>query len=223
MTVTEENTKDLEKIYEENLLFWDTAWTRVTKIHKDPPKLPYIHEVARKFKKFQVKKVLDLACGSGWLSVFLSKYNFDVTGIDISPAAITLANRWKEEDKIENVTFMEADIFNLPFPEKSFDAIIFNSSLEHFRADQAKIIFEKLSTILNDKGFLFGCFDKVGSGKGDYFELEDHTHVYTDEMRKGMMLRNFSDEELKNLLSGFDILSFDKNTYESRLVWARKK
>lgn len=222
MNSTQDNT-DLEKIYQENILFWDTAWSRVTKIHKEPPKLPYIHEVARKFKKYQVKKVLDLACGSGWLSVFLSKYNFDVTGIDISKAAIELANRWKEEDQIQNITFLECDIFNLPFPEKSFDAIVFNSSLEHFRLDQAKSIFNKLSSILNDKGFFFGCFDQVGTGKGDYFELEDHTHVYTDEMRKGMMLRNFSDDELKNLLTDFDILSFDKNTYGSRLVWGRKK
>ena len=104
MNSTQGNT-DLEKIYQENVLFWETAWNRVTKIHKDPPKIPYIHEVARKFKKFQVKKVLDLACGSGWLSVFLSKYNFDVTGIDISPAAISLANRWKEEENIPNITF----------------------------------------------------------------------------------------------------------------------
>ena len=222
MNSTQDNT-DLEKIYQENVLFWDTAWSRVTKIHKDPPKLPYIHEVARKFKKYQVKKVLDLACGSGWLSVFLSKYNFDVTGLDISDAAIKLANQWKEEDKIENVSFIKGDIFEMPFPEKSFDAIVFNSSLEHFRLDQAKSIFKKLSSALNDKGFFFGCFDQVGTGKGDYFELEDHTHVYTDEMRKGMMLRNFSDDELKSLLSDFDILSFDKNTYGSRLVWARKK
>ncbi len=33
----------------------------------------------------------------------------------------------------------------------------------------------------------------------------------------------FSDQELKELLSGFDILSFDKNNYGSRLVWAKKK
>ncbi len=220
---TAKNDIDIEQIYKDNLNFWDTAWNRVTKIHKDPPKLPYIHEVCRKFKKFQVKKVLDLACGSGWLSVFLSKYHFDVTGLDISEAAIKLGNQWKEEDKIENITFIQGDIFQMPFLEKSFDAIVFNSSLEHFRFDQAKIIFEKIHSTLNDKGFLFGCFDQVGTGKGEYFELSDHTHVYTDEMRKGMMLRNFTDEELKSLLSKFDILSLDKNTYGSRLIWARKK
>jgi SAM-dependent methyltransferase len=218
-----QNNQDIEQIYKDNLNFWDTAWTRVTKIHKDPPKLPYIHEVARKFKKFQLKKVLDLACGSGWLSVFLSKYNFDVTGMDISEAAITLANQWKKEDNIQNIDFVCGDIFEMPFPEKTFDAIVLNSSLEHFRYDQAKIVFEKISKTLVDKGFFFGCFDQVGSGKGEYFELEDSTHVYTDDMRKGMMLRNFTDEELKGLLSSFDILSFDKNTYGSRLVWARKK
>jgi len=214
--------QDIGKIYEENLMFWDEAWKRVSKPHKELPKLPYIHEITRKLKKYQVKKVLDFGCGSGWLSIFISKYGFDVTGIDTAKPAIELAKTWAQEDNA-NVNFLIGDLLNLPFKENTFDAIICNSVLEHFRFNQAKTILEKAHKVLVDKGFLFGCFDQVGSGKGEYFELEDKTHVYTDAMRKGMMLRNFSDQELKDLLSGFDILSFDKNNYGSRLVWARKK
>ena len=213
---------NLEQIYEENLRFWDEAWHRVSKPHKELPKLPYIHEVTRKLKKYQVKKVLDLGCGSGWLSVFISKYGFDVTGVDIAKPAIELGKTWAQEDNA-TVNFLVGDLLNLPFKEGSFDAIVCNSVLEHFRLDQAKILFGKIHKVLTDKGFLFGCFDSVGSGKGEYFELDDSTHVYTDQMRKGMVLRNYSDQELKELLANFDILSFDKNSYGSRLVWARKK
>ena len=219
MATTEKNT---DSIYEENLSFWEQAWQRVTKPHKELPKLPYIHELTRKLKKYQVKKVLDLGCGSGWLSIFMSKYNFDVTGIDAAKPAIELGTLWAREDNA-NVTFLSGDLLSLPFEEKSFDAIVCNSVLEHFRLDQAKVLFDKAHKVLTDKGFLFGCFDQVGTGKGEYFELNDGTHVYTDQMRKGMMLRNYSDQELKELLHNFDILSFDKNSYGSRLVWARKK
>lgn len=211
-----------DQIYEDNLRFWDEAWSRVAKPHKELPKLPYIHEITRKLKKYKVNKVLDLGCGSGWLSIFISKYGFDVTGIDIAKPAIDLASRWAEEDKAK-VNFIAADIMNLPFEEGSFDAIVCNSVLEHFRLDQAKILFENIKKILKEKGFLFGSFDKVGSGKGEFFQLNDATHVYTDQMRKGMMLRNYSDEEIRNLLENFDVLSFDKNNIGSRLVWARKK
>ena len=219
MATTEKNT---DSIYEENLSFWEQAWQRVTKPHKELPKLPYIHELTRKLKKYQVKKVLDLGCGSGWLSIFMSKYNFDVTGIDAAKPAIELGTLWAREDNA-NVTFLSGDLLSLPFEEKSFDAIVCNSVLEHFRLDQAKVLFDKAHKVLTDKGFLFGCFDQVGTGKGEYFELNDGTHIYTDAMRKGMMLRNYSDQELKELLHNFDILSFDKNSYGSRLVWARKK
>lgn len=214
---------DQNQIYEENLKFWDSAWQRVSKPHKELPKLPYIHEITRKMKKFKVKKVLDLGCGSGWLSIFISKYGFDVTGIDASKAAIDLGKAWTSEDNITNINFLVGDLLNLPFKENSFDAIVCNSVMEHFRFDQAKIIFDKIHRILTEGGFFFGCFDQVGTGKGEYFELEDHTHVYTDQMRKGMMLRNYSDQDLKELLSNFDILSFDKNNLGSRLVWAKKK
>ena len=214
--------KNIEEIYEENLYFWDTAWQRVSKPHKELPKLPYIHEITRKLKKYQVKKVLDLGCGSGWLSVFISKYGFEVTGIDVAKPAIELGKTWAKEDN-SNVNFLIGDLLNLPFKEGSFDAIICNSVLEHFRYDQAQILFEKIHKILIEKGFFFGCFDAVGSGKGEYFELPDTTHVYIDPARKGMMLRNYTDKELRELLSNFDILSFDKNSFGSRLVWARKK
>ncbi|OGI20959.1 MAG: hypothetical protein A3B68_08610 [Candidatus Melainabacteria bacterium RIFCSPHIGHO2_02_FULL_34_12] len=219
MTTTEQ---DLGKLYKENLSFWEQAWQRVSKPHKELPKLPYIHELTRKLKKYQVKKVLDLGCGSGWLSIFMSKYHFDVTGIDTAKPAVELGKTWAKEDNV-NVNLLVSDLLNLPFEEKSFDAVVCNSVLEHFRFDQAKTIIDKVHKILSDKGFFFGCFDAVGTGKGEYFELNDGTHVYTDQMRKGMMLRNYTDQELKDLLSNFDILSFDKNNYGSRLVWARKK
>lgn len=214
---------DLDTIYQDNLKFWDTAWKRVTKPHKEFPKLPYIHELTRKLKKYQAKKVLDLACGSGWLSVFMSKYGFEVTGIDIAKPAIDLAKLWASEENA-NINFLVGDIFNLPFKEGSFDAVVCNSSLEHFRLDQAEKIFSNIHRILVPGGFFFGCFDKVGtSGRGEYFELGDSTQVYTDKGREGMMLRNFSDEELKTLLKDFILISFDKNNIGSRLVWAKKK
>ena len=214
--------QDLDKIYEDNLRFWDTAWRRVSKPHKELPRLPYIHEITRKFKKYQVKKVLDLGCGSGWLTIFISKYGFDVTGIDIAKPAIELGKIWAKEDNA-SVNFLVGDILNLPFKDGTFDAIVCNSVLEHFRLDQAEVLLEKVHMILKEGGFFFGCFDKVGHGKGEFFEIGDSTHVYTDDLRKGMMLRNFPDEELRNLFRNFDILSFDKNNVGSRLVWAKRK
>lgn len=214
--------QDLDKIYEDNLRFWDTAWRRVSKPHKELPRLPYIHEITRKFKKYQVKKVLDLGCGSGWLTIFISKYGFDVTGIDIAKPAIELGKIWAKEDN-SSVNFLVGDILNLPFKDGTFDAIVCNSVLEHFRLDQAEVLLEKVHMILKEGGFFFGCFDKVGHGKGEFFEIGDSTHVYTDDLRKGMMLRNFPDEELRNLFRNFDILSFDKNNVGSRLVWAKRK
>ena len=72
---------------------------------------------------------------------------------------------------------------------------------------------------------MFAVFDKVATGKKGEFEvLEDGTHQYTDEFRDGMFLRNYSDDELKELLAnaGWEIQSLKKNKMESRVVVAKK-
>jgi ubiquinone/menaquinone biosynthesis C-methylase UbiE len=70
--------------------------------------------------------VLDLACGTGTTSFYLAKkFNCKVTGIDISPSLIEVAN--KELGKFGNkqkVDFKVADAFKMPFPDNTFDFVI---------------------------------------------------------------------------------------------------
>ena len=136
--------QDINQIYQENLKFWDAAWKRVSKPHKEFPKLPYIHELTRKFKKYQVKKVLDLGCGSGWLTIFMSKYGFDVTGIDIAKPAIELGKIWAKEENA-NVNFLVGDLFNLPFKEGSFDAVVCNLYLSTLGLIKLKLYSKKFT------------------------------------------------------------------------------
>ena len=83
-------------------------------------------------------KILDVACGAGWLSEFLFRYGYDVTGIDISEDLLKIAN-----DRIEAIKFtpLGRDKSYIRFKkldiEKEslstyFDAIIFYDCLHHF-------------------------------------------------------------------------------------------
>ncbi|MBS1494952.1 MAG: methyltransferase domain-containing protein [Bacteroidetes bacterium] len=68
-----------------------------------------------------IKTVLDVACSFGYLTNKLSGISENVIGIDVSIHALMKAN---EKYKKENITFISAGAENIPFKNKTFDAVI---------------------------------------------------------------------------------------------------
>ena len=60
-------------------------------------------------------KALDLACGTGRNSLFLAEKGYDVTAIDISPRAITLAEHRARERGLK-INWIVADLDTYPIP-----------------------------------------------------------------------------------------------------------
>ena len=206
--------------YERNVKFWERAWSAVKTPYTQMPDLPYLESIPAALKKGKVQRVLDLGCGSGWLAVYLARQGFAVTGVDVAPPALELAGMWAMQEKLP-IDFQVADIAHLSLPPGSFDAVVANSIFEHLTYDLARSALAQLKDILRPGGIFFGCFDKVGTGPGEYFQLEDGSHIYTDRAREGMLLRNFSDDELVELFAGWEIISLETIESGSRLVFAR--
>jgi ubiquinone/menaquinone biosynthesis C-methylase UbiE len=79
------------------------------------------------------EKVLEAGCGIGAQTVILSKNSPDaaINSIDISSHSLQQAIQRAKDHDISNVTFQQADIFNLPFKDRSFDHIFVCFVLEH--------------------------------------------------------------------------------------------
>lgn len=77
--------------------------------------------------------VLEAGCGVGAQTVILGSRSpgARIISIDISPASLELARRRAEEGGIGNVTFQQADVHRLPFPDASFDHVFVCFLLEH--------------------------------------------------------------------------------------------
>jgi len=199
----------LEVVYQENINFWEKAWNMCKVPYTQLPDLSYIPRIADELKKNGAKKVLDLGCGSGWLAVYLARQGFEVVGVDVSAQAINLANTWASQEDLK-ISFDVADASQLQYQAGSFDAVVANSIFEHFPIKQAQQLTDKVNTMLRDGGIFIGCFDKVGGGPGEYYTLEDGTHVYTDKARKGMMLRRYELDELQDLFKAFKTMENDE-------------
>ena len=80
-------------------------------------------------------KVLEAGCGVGAQTVTLARNSPGArfTSIDVSPRSLEAAERRARAASLENVTFQQADIFELPFAEASFDHVFVCFVLEHLR------------------------------------------------------------------------------------------
>jgi ubiquinone/menaquinone biosynthesis C-methylase UbiE len=78
-------------------------------------------------------KILEAGCGVGAQTVLLASQNPNcpITSIDVSPESLAQAEARVREGGFANVTFRQADIFNLPFPPGCFDHLFVCFVLEH--------------------------------------------------------------------------------------------
>ncbi len=117
----------LNKVREDyNLISGDFSRTR---------KYPW-SEIKFLFEDVKEGKVLDLGCGNGRFSEFLKEA--DYTGVDNSPELIKEA-----KEKYPHLKFLEADAFNLPFSENSFDFVFSIAVLHHIPSKELRIKFLK--------------------------------------------------------------------------------
>lgn len=104
-------------------------------------------------------RILDVGCGSGWMSEYFARLGYQVKGIDISPALIEMSR-----DRVARVpydvdhettlrcSFEVHDIESAPLSEK-FDAVLCYDSLHHFEDESA--VMRHLSAMLPIGGVLF--------------------------------------------------------------------
>ncbi len=97
-------------------------------------------------------RVLEAGCGTGAQTVILAGNNPDTlfTSVDISPESIAHARLLVESADLSNVEFRQADIFNLPFENESFDHVFLCFVLEHLAQPVAAL--RALKSVLKPGG-----------------------------------------------------------------------
>lgn len=77
--------------------------------------------------------VLDVGCGPGTITVDLARTVAPgvVTGIDTSAKVLEQARSFAADQGVRNVTFVEADVYELPFDDDAFDIVHAHQVLQH--------------------------------------------------------------------------------------------
>lgn len=98
------------------------------------------------------KVALDLCCGIGTSTYYLSKYANRITGLDNSCVAIRYAKAHFEKT---NTTFDFGDALILQYPQETFDAVCFIEAIEHFDAYNQQKVLSEIYAVLKPNGKVF--------------------------------------------------------------------
>jgi ubiquinone/menaquinone biosynthesis C-methylase UbiE len=116
---------------------------------------PRNHVLLKIFKKIPGdKKILDVGCGSGSVSLFFSNEGHSVTGIDFSRNSLL-----KAKDKGLK-SLINGDSENLPIKSGIFDIVFCGDLLEHLI--NPELCLEEVKRVLNKQGFLIFSVPNTG-------------------------------------------------------------
>jgi len=155
--------------------------------------------------KVQPCKAIDLGCGAGNYAIYLASLGLEVTGIDISPSAITIAKEQAEKRGVK-CNFLVADVLGeLEEVTQTFDFAYDWELLHHIFPERRKKYVENVRRLLGPGGKYFSvCFsekDPQFGGSGKYRKTPLGTVLYfssEDELRE-LFEPYFRIEELKTI------------------------
>ena len=105
--------------------------------------------------------ILEAGCGTGQLSIALSRYARQIYGIDLSKGSLIEAKQFINSNDIKSVHLFRMNIFKLFFEENTFDVIISNGVLHH--TYNPKLAFSKLVRVLKPGGIIvIGLYHRYG-------------------------------------------------------------
>lgn len=109
----------------------------------------YFPSILSFLKNSPSKNFLEIGCGMGTDSIVFAKEGFHVTGVDLAPAHLDLANKLFAHYNLAG-TFMEANAEELPFHDREFGCI-YSFGVLHHTPNTEKAIKEAYR-VLTDEG-----------------------------------------------------------------------
>ena len=196
-----------DKILKEQSVHWEKSFSNNPELFGSKPS--YSARVAlEKFKKNNIKNIIELGAGLGRDTIFFAENFIKVTALDFSQKAIEIIK--SKSDYLGLSNYIDAKKYDLRqklnFKDNSFDGcyshmlycMAFSSSeIENLNSEVCRVLNKEAINIYTVRNHSDADY-KNGIHRGeDLYEMN------------GYIVHYFSDKKIKKLLNGFKNLSID--------------
>jgi len=134
-------------------------------------------------------KVMDLACGLGITTCELAKKinTGKVIGVDNNKTLLEYAKQYQQMEQIDHIEFLQADVYDLAFPEATFD-LVFCQLLLLFLSDVNKAV-SQVYRILKPGGTF--CVVDVDKQLAFSYPESEELNLIHERIRSDLTARGF--------------------------------
>lgn len=100
------------------------------------------------------RRLLDNGCGPGRHAVFFAGQGLEVTGLDQSREALHYLSAWAQRESLQ-VEAVEGSLFQLPFPDGSFDCVMDYNASYHTDTAGYRQALSELRRVLKPGGEVY--------------------------------------------------------------------
>jgi cyclopropane fatty-acyl-phospholipid synthase-like methyltransferase len=122
------------------------------------------------FKKYKVKTVFDVSCGTGLQTIYLTKKGYTVKASDLSKEMLKIARKRAKKENLK-ISFRQANMIDVKLGKADAVISIFNA-IGHLSEKQFELMIKNVSNNLNNNGlFIFDIFN-LDSFKNNFINYE---------------------------------------------------
>jgi len=145
----------MHELYTALAEYYDAVYRR--RAERVSREIDFVEELFQNEAEREVRKILDLACGTGIPTLELARRGYRVTGLDLHEEMLAVARRKAEMEGLE-IRFIRGNALEIDF-EEEFDAVtMFFSSIMYFDDSAIQQLFNSVKRALKPGGIFIADF-----------------------------------------------------------------
>jgi ubiquinone/menaquinone biosynthesis C-methylase UbiE len=170
-------------------------------------------------KTFEDRRVLDVACGTGYWTKTVSETARSIVGVDVAQEMLEIAKAKKYECP---VSFLKEDAYSLSFQKGFFNGGLASFWLSHIPKKRAQLFLERFHQLLRKKSRVFMADNVAGDAEGLIVKEGDSNTYQIRKLdgREHLVLKNyFSVDDLMRIFGKYARRFSRKNVFYGKYFW----